>query len=279
LLLAEPAISTAGIEGAGKEKPAISTAGTEGAGEAEPAISTAGVEGTGEAKPAISTAGKSIGRRSQCEPLAEAIMAKVEVGLSAQRMLARRHKSADFREPRSLENFDFSFNPSIKRAQIYELAAAQFVRQHRDVLLVGPPGVGKSHLVQAIGLEVLKAGFVVLYRSIFDLVRELLTQETMAGEARLLNKYLKPDLLVIDDMGLKILPAKSGEILLEIIMRRYENRSTMMTSNRPIEEWGKLLSDVPAAGAILDRLLHHAEIIPITGRSYRLQPTKNNRNS
>jgi DNA replication protein DnaC len=78
---------------------------------------------------------------------------------------------------------------------------------------------------------------------------------------------------LIDDMGLKILPAKSGEILLEIIMRRYENRSTMMTSNRPIEEWGKLLSDVPAAGAILDRLLHHAEIIPINGRSYRLQPT------
>jgi len=195
-----------------------------------------------------------------------------EINVRHQRMLARRRKSADFREQRSLENFDFGFNPSINRAQIYELAACQFVRQHRDVLLVGPPGVGKSHLIQAIGLEVLKAGFVVLYRSIFDLVRELLTQETMAGEARLLNKYLKPDLLVIDDMGLKILPAKSGEILLEIIMRRYENRSTMMTSNRPIEEWGKLLSDVPAAGAILDRLLHHAEIIPINGRSYRLQP-------
>jgi DNA replication protein DnaC len=194
-----------------------------------------------------------------------------EINVRHQRMIARRRKSADFREPRSLENFDFGFNPSINRAQIYELAACQFVRQHRDVLLVGPPGVGKSHLVQAIGLEVLKAGFVVLYRSIFDLVRELLTQETLAGEARLLNKYLKPDLLIIDDMGLKILPSKSGEILLEIIMRRYENRSTMMTSNRPIEEWGKLLSDVPAAGAILDRLLHHAEIIPITGRSYRLQ--------
>src|SRR5207245_10288234 len=105
-----------------------------------------------------------------------------------------------------------------------------------------------------------------------DLVLTASTRPAEAGEGRLMTKYLKPDLLIIDDMGLKVLPAKGGEILLEIIMRRYENRSTLMTSNRPIEEWGKLLSDVPAASAILDRLLHHAEIIPINGRSYRLQP-------
>src|ERR1700722_5766859 len=174
-----------------------------------------------------------------------------EINVRHQRLFNRRYKLADFRETRLLGNFDFSFNPGINRAQIYELATGHFVTQRR---------------------EVLKAGFLVFYRSIFDLVRELLSQETQASEGRLLKKYLKPDLLIVDDMGLKILPQKSGEILLEIIMRRYENRSTMMTSNRPIEEWGKLLSDVPAASAILDRLLHHAEIIPINGRSYRLQP-------
>jgi hypothetical protein len=87
----------------------------------------------------------------------------------------------------------------------------------------------------------------------------------------MLNKYLKPDLLIVDDMGMKNLPKKSGEFLFEIIMRRYETRSTMMTSNRPLEDWGKLIGDVPSATAVLDRFLHHAEIIPISGRSYRLR--------
>jgi DNA replication protein DnaC len=201
-----------------------------------------------------------------------------ELHVREQRTIARRKKSADFRETRCLENFDFSFNPNVKRTQVYELAACHFIRQCRDVLLVGPPGVGKSHLAQAIGSEAIKAGFLVLYRSIFDLTRELLTQETQAAESRLLKKYLKPDLLIIDDMGLKALPAKGAEILLEIIMRRYENRSTMMTSNRPIEEWGKLLCDVPAASAILDRLLHHADVIPIHGRSYRLKESAEDKN-
>jgi DNA replication protein DnaC len=145
------------------------------------------------------------------------------------------------------------------------------VRQAHDVLLVGPPGVGKSHLAQALGYQLIRQGFTVLYQSIFDLVRDFLQDEALVQTDRVLLKYLKPDLLIIDDMGLKQLPKRSGEYLFEVILRRYEVRSTLMTSNRPLEDWGKLVGDVPAATAILDRFLHHAEIITITGRSYRLK--------
>jgi len=193
-----------------------------------------------------------------------------ELAVRADRQLQRRIKAAQFRELKTLEDFDWSFNPSIKKKQIYELATCRFVREARDVLFLGPPGVGKSFLVQALGYQALKSGFMVLYRSIFDVVRDFLHDEALGGEDKVLARYLKPDLLLIDDMGMKQLPKRSGEYLFEIIMRRYETRSTMMTSNRPLEDWGKLIGDVPSATAILDRFLHHAEIVQITGKSYRL---------
>lgn len=194
-----------------------------------------------------------------------------ELAVRFDRLVSRRVKAASFRELKRLDDFDWTFNSSIKKKQMYDLATGHFVRQGRDVLILGPPGTGKSFLSQAIGHHLIHTGFTVYYRSVFDVVRDFLRDEAFDGQEKVLARYLKPDLVIIDDMGMKELPKKSGEFLFEIIMRRYEVRSTMMTSNRPIQDWGKLIGDVPAATAILDRFLHHAEMIQITGRSYRLR--------
>jgi DNA replication protein DnaC len=194
-----------------------------------------------------------------------------ELIIRNERLVARRVKAAGFRELKTLDEFDFSFNPSVKRKQIFDLATGRFIREPRDVLLIGPPGTGKSHIAQALGYQAIKNGSVVLYRSIFDVVRDFLHDDALAGQERLMERYLRADLLIIDDMGMKQLPKRSGEYLFEIIMRRYQVRATMMTSNRPLEDWGKLIGDVPAATAILDRFLHNAEVIAIAGKSYRLR--------
>ena len=199
------------------------------------------------------------------------LLVQDELAVREDRLRSRRVKAAGFRELKTLDDFDWSFNPSINKRQVLELATCRFVREKRDVLWLGPPGVGKSFLVQAVGYQAIKGGYAVLYRSVFDVVRDFLHDEALSAEDKVLARYLKPDLLIIDDMGMKQLPKRSGEYLFEIIMRRYETRSTMMTSNRPLEDWGKLLSDVPTATAILDRFLHHAEVVQMSGRSYRLR--------
>jgi DNA replication protein DnaC len=119
-----------------------------------------------------------------------------ELAVRTDRLMDRRVRAAAFRESKTLEDFDFAFNQSIKKKQIFDLAACRFIHESRDVLLLGPPGTGKSHLVQAVGYQAIKAGFTVLYRSIFDVVRDFLHDEALGGEEKVLDKYLKPDLVI-----------------------------------------------------------------------------------
>ena len=204
------------------------------------------------------------GTRSQCEPYRKEIIAELEQGLSAQRI---------FQDLVSEHGFDGKYH-SVRRfvAKLRRSTPLPFRR-----IEVAPGEEAKldfgagAPILQEDGrrrrTHVLR---VVLNRSIFDVVRDFLHDEAMDGHDRVLARYLKPDLLIIDDFGMKQLPKRSGEFLFEIVMRRYETRSTMMTTNRPLEDWGKLLGDVPTATAILDRFLHHAEIITLNGKSYRL---------
>lgn len=197
-----------------------------------------------------------------------------ELLLRNDRLISRRVTMAGFREQKKIEDFDFTFNVNIKKNRIYDLATCRFIREHRDVLWIGPPGTGKSHMAQGVGFSAIRCGYTVYYRSIFDTVRDFLHDEAMEGHDRILDRYLKPDLLIIDDMGIKQLPKRSGEYLFEIIMRRHELKSTMMTSNRPVDDWGKLIGDVPSATAILDRFLERAETVDTTGPSFRLHGNK-----
>lgn len=194
-----------------------------------------------------------------------------EMQLRSDRLIGRRIKQARFRDSdKSLDNFDFDFNKKMDRALIFELATGRFLSKAEDALFLGPPGTGKSHLVQAIGRAVILQGWEVAYREAHVLLEEL-ADATLDGTRKdYLKKMQKVPLLVIDDLGLRQLPKTAAEDLLELVMRRYERTSTVFTSNRAVDEWGKLLGDSTATGALLDRLLHHAHVVQCGPRSYRM---------
>jgi DNA replication protein DnaC len=186
------------------------------------------------------------------------------------RLLARRHKEAQFRDrDKTLDRFDFTFNPKIDRRLIFELATGRFVAQHEDVLFLGRPGTGKSHLAQAIAHAAIMQGYRVLYREAHVLLEEI-AEATIDGTRKQRMEALgSVALLVIDDLGMRKLPATAAEDLLEIVMRRYERAATVITSNRPVEDWGKLLGDTAAVTAMLDRLLHHGHVLQCGPKSWR----------
>ena len=193
-----------------------------------------------------------------------------ELRRRADSLLERRTKHASFRESdRALDNFDFDFNKKMNRRLIYELAAGHFVAKHEDALFLGPPGTGKSHLAQAIGRCAIQQGHRVLYREAHALIEDIADATIDGTRKDLLADLATVPLLIIDDLGMRKLPPTAAEDLLELVMRRYERTSTLFTSNRPVEDWGKLFGDAAAVAAMLDRLLHHGHVLKCGPRSWR----------
>ena len=193
-----------------------------------------------------------------------------ELAVRSDRLFLRRLKQAGITEVKDFSDFDWSFNPKLPRMRLCELATARFVAERSNVLLIGLPGVGKSHSVTAIAIGAIRAGYRVITRNTFTLADELLDAEATHSRRELVDQLSMTDLFVLEDFGMKTLRASAAEDLLDIIMRRHERLPTLISTNRPTEDWAKFLNDVPAATAILDRFLQHVEIIVMEGRSYRL---------
>jgi DNA replication protein DnaC len=213
-------------------------------------------------------------RQAQAEPMAPidllATLVSDELTRRADRLLDRRRKLAAFRDPtKTLDNFDFTFNPKLNRSLVFDLATGAFIDRREDALFLGPGGTGKSHLAQAIGQAAILQGHKVLYRQTHILLEEVADATLDGTRKQYMESISGVALLIIDDFGMRKLPQTAAEDLLEIVMRRYERASTLLTSNRPVDDWGKLLADVAAVGAMLDRLLHHGHVLKCGPKSWR----------
>ena len=213
-------------------------------------------------------------RQAQAEPMAPidllSILIADELTRRSDRLLERRRKHAAFRDPdKTLDNFDFAFNPKMNRSLVFDLAACGFIDRREDALFLGPGGTGKSHLAQAIGQAAILQGHKVLYRETHLLLEELGEAAIDGTRKQYMESVSTVALLIIDDFGMRRLPPTAAEDLLEIIMRRYERASTLLTTNRPVDDWGKLLGDVAAVSAMLDRLLHHGHVLKCGPKSWR----------
>jgi len=195
-----------------------------------------------------------------------------EVERRSQKQLMLRLRRASFTSDKTLEGFNWSFNPSINRQQILDLATGTWIERKENVLIVGPSGVGKSHLAQALGQEACRRGYHVLFTAVQKMLSHLHGGRADGTYDRRLSVYLRPDLLVLDDFGLRPLRAQEPEDFYQIIGERYERGSILVTSNRDYAEWPEAFGDNPLlASAGLDRLAHQAHLVTITGASYRAQ--------
>ena len=183
----------------------------------------------------------------------------------------RRFTRSKLSQQKQLEDYDFSYQPELDKKQISDLASCRFINEKKNIIFMGKPGTGKTHLANAIGLEALKQNFKVIFMHLNDLIEKLFSARGDGTYLYNIRNLLNADLLIIDEIGFKKIPQNGLDDFFEIIRKRYENGSIIITTNRNFEDWGKVFGDQVLASAIIDRLVHHAHIIKITGESYRIK--------